>query len=74
VEKQSEIAAFCDRDYMRFKEILLMLQGSLMDINDRWAVGKGPLATYCSALEVKGLVRALFQNTEKRAAILAHIK
>lgn len=51
-----------------------MLKGSLLDINDRWAAGKGPLATYCSPLEVKGLIRALFQNTEKRATILAQIK
>lgn len=40
----------------------------------RWADGKGPLAAEFSAAEVKSLIRALFQNTERRAAALAKIK
>lgn len=40
----------------------------------RWADGKGPLAEEFSAAEVKSLIRALFQNTERRAAALAKIK
>uniref|UniRef100_A0A2K6FU89 Zw10 kinetochore protein n=1 Tax=Propithecus coquereli TaxID=379532 RepID=A0A2K6FU89_PROCO len=40
----------------------------------RWADGKGPLATAFSSSEVKALIRALFQNTERRAAALAKIK
>ncbi|XP_012514599.1 PREDICTED: centromere/kinetochore protein zw10 homolog [Propithecus coquereli] len=40
----------------------------------KWADGKGPLATAFSSSEVKALIRALFQNTERRAAALAKIK
>lgn len=50
-----------------------MLNSSLADINDRWADGKGPLAVEFKPEEVKGLIRALFQNTDRRAAVLARI-
>ena len=40
----------------------------------RWAEGKGPLAVEFSGPEMKSLVRALFQNTERRAVALAKIK
>lgn len=40
----------------------------------RWADGKGPLAAEFSPAEVKSLIRALFQNTERRAAALAKIR
>ena len=35
---------------------------------------QGPLAHECSAQEVRGLIRALFQNTDRRAAVLAKLK
>uniref|UniRef100_A0A670KKI8 Centromere/kinetochore protein zw10 homolog n=1 Tax=Podarcis muralis TaxID=64176 RepID=A0A670KKI8_PODMU len=60
--------------WMTFKELMLVLQASLQVIVDRWADGKGPLAAAFSAGEVKNLIRALFQNTERRAAALARIK
>ena len=51
-----------------------MLNASLREIEERWAGGKGPLATEFSVEEMKQLIRALFQNTERRATILARIK
>lgn len=39
----------------------------------RWAEGKGPLAVEFSCNEMKSLIRALFKNTERRAAALAKI-
>ena len=45
-----------------------------LSIGLRWSDGKGPLALYFTADEAKALVRALFQNTEKRAVVLASIK
>lgn len=60
--------------WTRFNELCLILNGSLQEIADRWADGMGPLATEFTPNEVKQLIRALFQNTEKRAATLAKIK
>uniref|UniRef100_H9GEQ3 Centromere/kinetochore protein zw10 homolog n=1 Tax=Anolis carolinensis TaxID=28377 RepID=H9GEQ3_ANOCA len=70
---QEEVPVYVPR-WMTFKELMLVLQASLQEIVDRWADGKGPLATAFPATEVKNLIRALFQNTERRAAALAKIK
>ncbi|XP_035697894.1 centromere/kinetochore protein zw10 homolog [Branchiostoma floridae] len=60
--------------WVKFSELMVMLDASLQDIADRWADGKGPLGHEFTAMEVRGLVRALFQNTDRRAAVLAKIK
>lgn len=70
---QEEVPVYVPK-WMSFKELMLMLQASLQEIGDRWADGKGPLAAAFSSSEVKALIRALFQNTERRAAALAKIK
>ncbi|XP_064622438.1 centromere/kinetochore protein zw10 homolog [Lineus longissimus] len=58
----------------KFKEMLLVLNAGLVEISDRWADGKGPLANEFSPAEVKQLIRALFQNTDRRSAVLSRIK
>uniref|UniRef100_A0A8D0H0J3 Centromere/kinetochore protein zw10 homolog n=1 Tax=Sphenodon punctatus TaxID=8508 RepID=A0A8D0H0J3_SPHPU len=70
---QEEVPVYVPK-WMTFKELMMILQANLQEIVDRWADGKGPLATEFSPSEVKSLVRALFQNTERRAAALAKIK
>ncbi|XP_054295201.2 centromere/kinetochore protein zw10 homolog isoform X3 [Pongo pygmaeus] len=70
---QQEVPVYVPK-WMPFKELMMMLQASLQEIGDRWADGKGPLAAAFSSSEVKALIRALFQNTERRAAALAKIK
>lgn len=60
--------------WLRFTEIITVLNASLLEINDRWADGKGPLANELTASEVKQMIRALFQNTDRRSAILAKIR
>ncbi len=60
--------------WQRFKELIFVLNASLREIEDRWAGGKGPLAVEFTAEQVKQLVRALFQNTDRRAAVLSRIK
>lgn len=60
--------------WLRFCELITILNASLLEIADRWADGKGPLANEFSATEVKQMIRALFQNTERRANILTKIK
>lgn len=57
-----------------FKELVVVLRANLQEIVDRWADSKGPLAVEFSSSEVKSLIRALFQNTERRAVALTKIK
>uniref|UniRef100_A0A2K5PQ56 Centromere/kinetochore protein zw10 homolog n=1 Tax=Cebus imitator TaxID=2715852 RepID=A0A2K5PQ56_CEBIM len=73
-KKYQEEVPVCVPKWMPFKELMMILQASLQEIGDRWADGKGPLAAAFSSSEVKALIRALFQNTERRAAALAKIK
>ena len=60
--------------WSRSSELKLVLTTGLMDIADRWADGKGPLAIAFTANEVKQMIRALFQNTDRRANILGKIR
>lgn len=62
------------KKWLRFQELELILNASMIDISDRWASGNGPLAIAFSANEVKNMIRAMFQNTERRSHILAQIK
>ncbi|KAK3876808.1 hypothetical protein Pcinc_018426 [Petrolisthes cinctipes] len=62
------------RLWPKFCELIVILGASLRDIIDRWAEGKGPLAHEFTPDEAKQLVRALFQNTDRRAHVLARIK
>ncbi|KFP81419.1 PREDICTED: centromere/kinetochore protein zw10 homolog, partial [Acanthisitta chloris] len=70
---QEEVPIYVQK-WMMFKELMIILQANLQEIVDQWADGKGPLAAEFSAAEVRSLIRALFQNTERRAAALAKIK
>ncbi|KFO69500.1 Centromere/kinetochore protein zw10, partial [Cuculus canorus] len=70
---QEEVPVYVPK-WMMFKELMIILQANLQEIVDQWADGKGPLAAEFSAAEVKSLIRALFQNTERRAAALTKIK
>ncbi|XP_063042447.1 centromere/kinetochore protein zw10 homolog isoform X2 [Engraulis encrasicolus] len=69
---QEEVTVHVAR-WMAFKELAMLLLANLNDILNRWAEGKGPLALAFTYNEVKGLIRALFQNTDRRAAALAQI-
>lgn len=46
----------------------------MIEIDDLWSEGKGPLALYYDPEELRGLIRALFMNTDKRAGVLAKIR
>ncbi|XP_035411559.1 centromere/kinetochore protein zw10 homolog [Cygnus atratus] len=70
---QEEVPVYVQK-WMTFKELMIILQANLQEIVDQWADGKGPLAAEFSPAEVRSLIRALFQNTERRAAALAKIK
>ncbi|NXH13021.1 ZW10 protein, partial [Bucco capensis] len=70
---QQEVPVYVHK-WMTFRQLMSILQANLQQIVDQWADGKGPLAAEFSAAEVKSLIRALFQNTDRRAAALARIK
>uniref|UniRef100_A0AAR2JR12 Centromere/kinetochore protein zw10 homolog n=1 Tax=Pygocentrus nattereri TaxID=42514 RepID=A0AAR2JR12_PYGNA len=70
---QEEVPVYVKK-WLTFKELSIVLHASLQEIVDRWAEGKGPLAQEFSSSEMKSLIRALFQNTDRRAIALTKIK
>ncbi|KAG1697382.1 Centromere/kinetochore protein zw10 [Nymphon striatum] len=72
-EKSAEVFKHVS-NWSKFQELIVVLGASMQELLDRWAAGKGPLADAFNAEEVKQLIRALFQNTDRRAAVLAKIK
>lgn len=62
------------KQWSKFNELLIVLNGSLKDIDDRWADGKGPLAQEFSPEQIKHLIRALFQHSDRRTALLSRIR
>lgn len=58
----------------RFNELSVVLNSSLQTIVDRWLNGQGPLAAQYTAIEVKQLIRALFQTSDRRTAALSKIQ
>uniref|UniRef100_A0A0A9Z1P8 Centromere/kinetochore protein zw10 n=1 Tax=Lygus hesperus TaxID=30085 RepID=A0A0A9Z1P8_LYGHE len=62
------------KKWAKFTELIHILNGSLAEIGDRWADGKGPLALEFTAEQVRQLIKALFQVSDRRSAILSRIK
>ena len=60
--------------WAKFLELRCIIDSSLQTIEDRWKEGKGPLAQEFSCNEIRGLIRALFQNTDRRASVLSKIR
>jgi len=50
-----------------------VLSSNLETLGERWASGLGPFADAFPKQEAQSLIRALFQNTGKRAALLSKI-
>ena len=46
---------------------------TFQEIGHRWCEGKGPLALWLKASQVKHLVRALFENTSRRSQLISQI-
>lgn len=57
----------------KLKQLSIVLDASLQKIVDSWDSGNGPLAQEFTPVEIRGLIKALFKNTERRAAALAKI-
>ena len=60
--------------WFKFLEVRFMLDARMGEVADRWSEGNGPLAEHLASEEVKKMVRALFDNNDNRAKLLAMIK
>lgn len=67
-----QVSVLC-RSWTKLTQLRMMLNASMAHITEQWAEGKGPLTLYYKAEDVKHLIRALFQNTDRRANALATI-
>ncbi|KAI6171437.1 hypothetical protein M3Y97_01044300 [Aphelenchoides bicaudatus] len=74
IDDEEGIYVVCRTQYFRINEIVFCLNSNLLEISDRWCEGIGPMAVWMKPSEVKGLICALFQNTERRADVLKKIK
>uniref|UniRef100_A0AAY5ERT1 Centromere/kinetochore protein zw10 homolog n=1 Tax=Electrophorus electricus TaxID=8005 RepID=A0AAY5ERT1_ELEEL len=70
-ELMTKIMIVCTHSFLHHGNVQFYLWPCLLS---RWAEGKGPLAQEFSSNEMKSLIRALFQNTDRRALALNKIK
>ena len=56
--------------WSRLEQLATVLNCGLQDIVNAWDSGSGQLAKDFSAQEIRGLIKALFQNTDRRAAAM----
>ncbi|KAJ0182253.1 hypothetical protein K1T71_001622 [Dendrolimus kikuchii] len=61
------------QSWPKLRELIFVLGGSLKDIENQWQDGNGPLKVF-NTEELRNLVKALFQNTQIRANLLAKLK
>ena len=71
-EETKDIPLHC-ASWVQLQELAFILDARLYEIVDRWAQGKGSLAEHFKAVEVRTLIKALFTNTDRRAAALSKI-
>jgi len=62
------------RSWAKFQQLRVMLDSSLLEIANMWESGDGHLSHSMTEGEVRGLIRALFQNTDQRSKVLTRIK
>ncbi|XP_071055452.1 centromere/kinetochore protein zw10 homolog [Onthophagus taurus] len=70
---QTDVSVHVDQ-WHKLNELSFLLSANLLEISDRWADGKGPLALHFKGEELKNLIRALYQNSDIRAAVLSKIQ
>uniref|UniRef100_T1PI76 Centromere/kinetochore Zw10 n=1 Tax=Musca domestica TaxID=7370 RepID=T1PI76_MUSDO len=65
--------AFQVSSWMKLQQLQMILNASLQEIVDQWCDGAGILTANYKAEELRHLIRALFQNTDRRAKALSRI-
>lgn len=58
------------KPWSKMNQLKMILGANLLEITQHWAEGTGPLTLNFRAEEIKHLIRALFQNTKRRADAL----
>lgn len=61
------------KSWMKLEQLKLILNASLQEITEQWCEGAGILTANYKTEEIKHLIRALFQNTDRRAKALTKI-
>lgn len=61
------------KHWVKLQQIKMILNASMAHIAEQWADGKGPLTLNFRAEDIRHLIRALFQNTDRRANVLSTI-
>ena len=72
-EDEGEVVQKCCKNWNRLNSLSVVLNASLVDITFMWSSGKASLAADFSVGEVRSLIKAIFRNTERRAAALNKI-
>lgn len=60
-------------NWMKFKELTMVLGFGLQQVCDRWSDGKGPLALHFTGEQMASLVVAMFEKTAKRDALVIQL-
>lgn len=61
------------QSWMKLQQLKTMMNASLKEITELWCEGAGPLTANYQANEIKHLIRALFQDTDRRAKAITQI-
>lgn len=61
------------KKWTKLEQLKMILNATMAQILEQWADGKGPLTLNFKAEDIRHLIRALFQNTDRRARALAAI-
>ncbi|EDV95338.1 centromere/kinetochore protein zw10 isoform X1 [Drosophila grimshawi] len=61
------------RSWLKLQQLKIMMNASLKEFSELWCDGVGPLTANYHAGEIKHLIRALFQDTDRRAKAITQI-
>ncbi|XP_030567935.1 centromere/kinetochore protein zw10 [Drosophila novamexicana] len=61
------------RSWLKLQQLKIMMNASLKEFTELWCDGAGPLTANYQASEIKHLIRALFQDTDRRAKAITQI-
>ncbi|XP_016982477.1 centromere/kinetochore protein zw10 [Drosophila rhopaloa] len=59
--------------WLKLQQLKAMMNGSLKEITELWCDGAGPLTASYKADEIRHIIRALFQDTDRRAKAITQI-
>ena len=66
------VSTYCG-SWLKLGKLATVLNAGLQEIVGLWDTGSGPLAQAFTPVELRGLIKALFQNTDRRASAVAKI-